>query len=173
MTFRSRTLILIVFLFALTSVLTGCGSSDDGATTTAPSADDGSTQDPDGGSDDGTSDVGASDDGGSSGGTNLAVPKGVGEDFPFPILDGWVIDVYGDIGVVNTAAASLLYPAADFDRLVDFYQQWTDGEAAEYAKTESNEFVVFSNLETGASITIKPNEEYGDQTVTLLGILSP
>jgi hypothetical protein len=166
-------LVLIVFLFALTSALTGCGSSGDAATTTVPSADDESTQDPGGGSDNGISDSGSSDDGGSAGGTNLAVPKGVGEDFPFPILDGWVIDVNGDIGIVNTAAASLLYPVEDFDRLVDFYQQWTDGEAAEYAKTESQEFVVFSNLETGATITIKPNEEYGDQTLTLLGILSP
>lgn len=167
---RSHPVVLIALLLTLASVLAGCGS-EDGATDTDVTS---STTDSDGSSDGGGSDgTGGSGDGGSVSGGNSSLPPGVAEDFPFPITDGWVIDVNGQVGIVNPAAALLMYPGDDFDRLVAFYQQWTDDQGAEYAKTESAEFVVFSNLETGAMITINKDEEYGDEILTGLAIIDP
>lgn len=42
------------------------------------------------------------------------------DDFPVEIPGEWEIDIQGEIGMTDTNAAQLLYPADAFDSLVAF-----------------------------------------------------
>ncbi len=154
----------------LASVLVACGSDGEAPDTTGAAS---GTTTVTGDGSGGTDDTGGSSDGGSTSGGNSGLPPSVVADFPVAIADGWVIDIHAEIGLVNASGVQLLYPDGDRERLVAFYEEWTADQATSYAKTEADEFVVFSNLETGGTITITPNHEERDQTFVHLLIINP
>ncbi|MCB1245714.1 MAG: hypothetical protein KDB69_00435 [Acidimicrobiia bacterium] len=86
--------------------------------------------------------------------------------------DGWARDTNDELGLVNPSAAAILYPTEDLPRIIAFYDEWTADQSAEFSKTESSEFTVYQNLETGASISIQIHED-GDTTYVLVGVVAP
>lgn len=95
------------------------------------------------------------------------------DDFPVEIPGGWEIDIQGEIGMTDTNAAQLLYPADPFDSLVAFYDDWTGSQPEEYARTEVDNKVIYIGIEASVfSITLTPDEEQRDQTWTLLQVIT-
>lgn len=154
----NRRLFLPVLL-VLTLVAAGCGSGDEGAPATQ-SADQDSN---DAGSGDGAGSAPSSGD----------LPASVSDGFPVDIPGGWEIDIQGEIGMTNTASAQLLYPADAYDSIVAFYDDWTESQSDEYARTEVGDQVIYTGIESGVfSITVTPDEEQRDQTWTLLQVIT-
>ena len=157
-----RHILVSIVVLVIASAMAGCSSDSDSADTTVAVSQ--------GGNSGGESSAG---DGGTAQGGNSGLPPSVVADFPIPIADGWVIDIQGEIGMTNASGVQLLYPNDDFDRLVAYYEQWTDSQASSYAKTEADELTIFANLESSGTITITPNHEERDQTWVHLLIINP
>jgi len=158
-----------VAMLVVLSLLSGCSSddgsfSDDGSSTTA--AGDQTTAADSGTADGGNASSGDSDASGVDGGT----PSGAGDDFPVEIREGWVKDVYADIGLTVEGSVQLMYPNDDFDELVSFYDEWTSGQADEYLRSEATGFAHYNRMESpNYSISIsKDMEERGEFFTQLL-----
>lgn len=162
MTVRSGLYLVLV----LAMVASGCSST--GGDTASPQ----SIEQADGGNDGDQADVDAAD---SPGGltSNDDAPQSLIEDFPVEIPGGWVVDIHGEIGMTNTNGAQLLYPADAFDSLVAFYDEWTESQADEYARTKVGEQVIYTGTESSVStISITANQQERDQTWTLLQVFA-
>lgn len=150
---------------ALTIVVAGCGSGDDAPPATQEAAQP-------------TEDRGTGEDSGDGGGVAAApgtgdFPASVYEGFPAEVPAGWEIDINGEIGLTDQNSAQLLYPADDFDGLVAFYDEWTESQPVEFAKTEVEGKVIYTGSGGSIySITITPDEEQRDQTFALLQIIT-
>ncbi len=140
----------------------GCGGDDDDAESEPADVE---ASDSDGGdasdgasdaNDDGIGSGGASDDGGSA--------DAGGADFPIPAPDGLLLDALVDAGIGIEGQRQLYYPNDDFDRIVDFYDDWTD-QNGEWARTEVEGTVVYQSLDSDGirQISVTPDEDPGAQ----------
>ena len=111
------------------AVLAACGG-DDAETATGDSADSADSSDS---SSDANSPSEDSDDAPTSD-DNASAPTDV-SDFSIGVPDGGAVIV--DTDVEGDRAVVVEYPANDFDRLVEFYQEWTDSEPDEYTRNEA------------------------------------
>lgn len=141
-------------------VVAGCGSGDEGAATTQAtnqSVDDGGDDDGDGG-DEGE---GGGDSAPSASGT--AFPEGIDEDFLVPVPAGWEIDIYEELaeqGVTVSAGVQVLYPNDDFDRIIAFYDDWTEQDSVDHVRSEAGDTIVYQRMEAPVSqITVQRNFE--------------
>lgn len=140
-------------LFVLVTVAAGCGGTADDPTSTTQQS--GNTQ---------------TSAGGSAGGSGA--PPSVSDDFAVDIPDGWQIDLLGEIGMTNTSGVQLLYPADSFNRIVDFYDDWTESQDDTYTRSDEGDMVIF--LVPGeTTIAITRGHEERDQTWTLLLVATP
>ena len=154
-------------LFAAVLVVAACGgddSADPPASDTDQSSEDNST-------DNGDADDGADNDGDGAPGTPPAsgdLPDSVPDDFPIAIPSGWEVDLNGEIGL-TVSSPRLLYPVDAYNDIVAFYEEWTDAQPEDYARTEALQGVIFSRIESPPYlITITPDHEERDATWTLL-----
>lgn len=144
-------------------VAVACSSGDGAASTTQEDAAAGST---------GQSDTDAPDTNTPSGGEN-ATSEGFDE-LPVGIPDGWEIDILGEIGFISTDGAQLLYPADDFENVVAFYDQWTADQPEEYAKTETEDQVIYSRMVSPTYfITVSRGHEERGELYTHLLVAAP
>jgi hypothetical protein len=143
--------IALACLVVLVTVATGCGGSGEDVASTAPSSDGSQTG-----------------DAGSAGGSGL--PDSAADDIPVDVPDGWEIDLLGEIGMTDTTGVQLLYPADDFDRVVGFYDDWTESQDEEYIRTEDGDLVVYTATGSVASIAVTRGHEERDQPWTLVQV---
>ena len=158
---RTSTVLAIVLLVALT----GCSAGDDN------SASPGDTVQPATGDDSGSDgDAPESAGGGDTSPTQSdGSPAGAGEDFPIAIPNGWEIDIHAEIGLTGSGGVQLLYPDDEFDTLVAFYDQWTSDQTDEYAKSEADDLILFTRMDSPAyTIAVTGNHEERGDRFTLL-----
>lgn len=162
----SRTLSTLFFVVVL--VVTACGG-DDSADPPAPNPDQTSvvSSTANGGRDEGA-DNDAGDDGSETPPASGDLPASVPDDFPIAIPPGWEVDLNGEIGL-TVSSPRLLYPADQYNDIVAFYEEWTDAQPEDFARTEAPQGVTFTRMETPPYIiTITPEYEERDATWTLL-----
>lgn len=155
-------------LCVLVLIVTACGGGD-GGETTAPASDQtsGDRSNDDGGSGDGDA------SGGGDGGSRAALgsgdlPSSVPDDFPIAIPSGWEVDVNAEIGL-TVSAPRLLYPADAYDDIVAFYDEWTEAQAEEYARTEGPDSITYTgHAGSPRLIAVTRDHEERDQTWTQL-----
>lgn len=145
----------LITLILVTS-LVACGGGDDAsdADPTASGTDNGGA--------DGTATAAAA--------SNGDRPAGAGEDFPVAIPGGWVIDIHGRAGLEIQNQIQVLYPLDQFDSVVAFYDQWTVDQPAEYARSETEDSVLFRLTSPIHLITVSDNYEEQGQRYTVLQI---
>jgi hypothetical protein len=148
--------LLIVGIVAV-ALLVSCGDGDDETSPTAP-ATSGSV---------GT--AGEADGGDTPAPAAGDLPTGAGEDFPIAIPDGWVVDFHGRSGLTVARAVQVYYPADDFDRIVAFYDDWTEGQPDEYTRTEAGDAARFIRATTPVrQITVTRNVPDQGEQYTML-----
>jgi hypothetical protein len=143
--------IALACLVVLMTVATGCGGSGEDVAPTAPSGDGSQTG-----------------DAGSAGGAGL--PDSAADDLSVDVPDGWEIDLLGEIGMTNTTGVQLLYPADNFASVVAFYDDWTESQDEEYAKSEDGDLVLYTSTGSVSTISVTRGHEERDQTWTLLQV---
>jgi hypothetical protein len=151
---------------AVLLVGSGCSGDDDAASDASPADVDTGTD-----GEAGTDDADASS-GGSGGSPAGDLPDSVRDDFPVAIPEGWTVDLNAEVGITGGGAAHLLYPNDDFDRIVAFYEDWTDAQPDDYSRTdaptENGEGVIFTPLTGTGTISITSDEQERGETVTRL-----
>lgn len=150
-----RTLVLAI---AAAVILAGCGGDGGSEPTDAPSTDGTSTQST-------TTPSGGTGSGDSGGEASSNAPR----DYPLDIPEGDFRDVHVEVGIPQESLGQLLYAAADFDRIVAFYEDWTASQPDEYAKVETTDMISFVNTGGTESVNIERNYEYQDEVYTLVG----
>lgn len=119
---------------------------------------------------DGDDEAGAADDGNETAANGGDAEGGEGDGptasdgFPIPAPDGLVLDALVDAGVDIGGQRQLLYENDDFDRVVAFYDDWTDGNG-EWSRGESDGTVLFQDVGGVAirTISITPDHDAGAQ----------
>lgn len=165
---------LLAVLFVLVLIATACGGGDDNGSTANPDSDQtsGNEETSDGGSDEGDGGEDGGDSAPSASGT--AFPEGIDEDFLVPVPAGWEIDIYEELaeqGVTLSGGVQVLYPNDDFDRIIAFYDEWTEQDTVDHVRSEVADTIVYSRMEAPISqITVQRNYEERDGTWTFLVI---
>ncbi|MEM7275291.1 MAG: hypothetical protein AAF547_19600 [Actinomycetota bacterium] len=94
--------------------------------------------------------------------TGSGLPPSVDPSVEFVVPDGWVADVLGEIGMENSQGVQLLYPVDDFDRIVEFYEEWTAAHPADF--TRSDELGAVTYLAVGEiTLVISIDPTYTEQ----------
>lgn len=123
-------ILVAVLGLTFTAACGGDDSGGDGADGSDPS--DTSATDDDGSGDDDGDGGDAADTGSSGGATDLG-------DFPIPAPDGGTVLLEAGDGV------SIDYDAADFDRIVQFYDDWTAGQPQSFNVSEASDTKSYLN----------------------------
>ncbi len=162
-----RTLAALAMVLVL--ALAACGGDDDDDTSAADDAS--SAPADDGGSESG----GSSDPGDESGGDGSggSVSNGLdvdGDQYDIPAPDGAILDPLADAGISLGGQRQLFYDNDDFDRLVDFYDEWTSGNG-EWGRSEIDDVVVFTDLDVDAIRSITINRDVDDPQAGIVTFL--